>query len=70
MSSSEAPARSKLLSASDVAERLGLSLATLARLRAENAGPAWVRVGLRAIRYPEADLDAFLTAARHQPTAA
>lgn len=67
---SEAPIGSKLLSPSDVADRLGLSLKTLARLRAENAGPAWIRVGLRAIRYPEADLDAFLAAARHQPAVA
>lgn len=43
----------------EVAERLGLSVATLRAWRQKNRGPRYVRFG-RAVRYLPDDLDAFI----------
>lgn len=39
---------------------LGLSTATLARMRRDNNGPAFVRMGARVL-YRKSDLDAYIT---------
>jgi hypothetical protein len=52
----------------DAAARLGLKVATLRAWRHQGKGPAFLRLG-RAIRYLSSDLDEFVQANRHQPTA-
>ena len=52
----------------EAAGRLGLKVATLRAWRHQGRGPAFVRLG-RAIRYLGSDIDEFLTANRHRPTA-
>ena len=52
----------------EAAGRLGLKVATLRAWRHQGRGPAFVRLG-RAIRYLGNDIDEFLTANRHRPTA-
>jgi predicted site-specific integrase-resolvase len=52
----------------EAAGRLGLKVATLRAWRHQGRGPAFVRLG-RAIRYLGTDIDEFLTANRHRPTA-
>lgn len=47
----------------DVAERLGLAVATLRAWRHRHTGPRFVRFG-RAVRYLPADIDAFIAASR------
>jgi predicted DNA-binding transcriptional regulator AlpA len=61
-------ARNEPLAESDAAARLGLKVATLRAWRHQGRGPAFVRLG-RAIRYLASDIDEFLTANRHSPTA-
>jgi predicted DNA-binding transcriptional regulator AlpA len=45
----------------DVAHRLGTSIRTLERKRADGTGPRFVRVG-RLVRYTDPDVDAWITA--------
>ena len=56
------------LTETEAAGRLGLKVATLRAWRHQGRGPAFVRLG-RAIRYLRSDIDEFLTANRHHPTA-
>lgn len=49
------------LRAPEVAARLGVSIRTLEDWRRKRRGPPFVRVGPRAIVYPEADLNAWLS---------
>jgi predicted DNA-binding transcriptional regulator AlpA len=44
-----------------VAHRLGTSIRTLERKRADGTGPRFVRVG-RLVRYTDPDVDAWITA--------
>lgn len=44
----------------EAAQHLALSVHTLRAWRAQRRGPAFVRIGRRAIRYRMADLDAYL----------
>ncbi|KAB1068836.1 helix-turn-helix domain-containing protein [Methylobacterium planeticum] len=50
----------------EISDRLGVSLACLSKWRTEGKGPAFVKLGGErgAIRYSEADLEAFLDARR------
>jgi predicted site-specific integrase-resolvase len=50
-----------LLRPADVAQRLGKTIRTLTRWRAEGRGPEFIRVE-GEIRYPEHELTAWLTA--------
>ena len=54
-------ARATVLTEGQVAERLGLSVATLRAWRHRRTGPRFVRFG-RAVRYLPADLDEFIRA--------
>jgi predicted DNA-binding transcriptional regulator AlpA len=49
------------------AETLGLKRRTLQRYRELGIGPPYVRVGLRAVAYREADLEAWLLNRRNLP---
>jgi predicted DNA-binding transcriptional regulator AlpA len=51
------------------AELLGLSPATLASWRSRGRGPAFLRLGGRAIRYRRSDLERFLERERVVPNA-
>lgn len=55
---------SRPLTDAEVAARLGLKVATLRAWRHHGKGPAFVRLG-RAVRYLDADVNAFLAANRH-----
>lgn len=53
------------LSDNELAELLGVSKATLARMRRKGEGPPWMRVGASkntSIRYPKLDLAEWLEA--------
>jgi excisionase family DNA binding protein len=50
----------KLLSESEAADHLGVSPRTLANWRSRGGGPAYVRVGGKAVRYRFADLQEFV----------
>lgn len=49
------------------AQKLGVSLRMLAKLRHDNKLPPAFRVGKRALRWRESDVLAFLNANREQP---
>ena len=51
--------QSQALNETDVAKRLGLSVATLRAWRLKRKGPRFVRFG-RAVRYLSADVDRFI----------
>ena len=49
-----------LLDERELAARLGLSLSTLRNWRVARRGPAYVKVGMRSVRYRLADVEQFL----------
>ena len=51
-----------LLDERELAARLGLSLSTLRNWRVARRGPAYVKVGMRTVRYREGDIEQFLAA--------
>lgn len=57
----------KLVNERIVAERLGLSVKTVQKWRDAGHGPAWVRVGPRAVRYSERAIARYLEANERQP---
>lgn len=59
----ESDASAVYLTAKQAAHYLNSSTSTLAKRRLNGTGPAFVRIG-RAIRYPKADLDAWMDASR------
>jgi DNA-binding transcriptional regulator YiaG len=52
--------RPVVLSPSEAAQYLGVSVSTLKNWRAKNIGPRWVMRGARLVAYRPADLDRFL----------
>lgn len=58
----------KLLTTGEAACRLGVSKAFLERDRWAGARIPFVRVGTRAIRYRQSDLDAFIAKQIHRST--
>jgi excisionase family DNA binding protein len=44
----------------EVAQYLGVSVSTVRRWRLTGGGPRWVRIGGSSIRYPIADLEAYI----------
>lgn len=50
----------RILRTPEAARYVGLSASTLEKLRLVGQGPAWVRLGLRAVGYEIADLDRWL----------
>ena len=56
-----------MLNEREAACHLKVSPKTLTRWRWKGVGPAFVKVGARAVRYREEDLQAFLEAGRQSP---
>jgi predicted DNA-binding transcriptional regulator AlpA len=56
-----------VLNAEQVAQRLGLSISTLAKMRLYGTGPAYSKLGRRVV-YRLEDLEAWITANRYQST--
>ncbi|MGE3249695.1 MAG: helix-turn-helix transcriptional regulator [Hyphomonadaceae bacterium] len=52
--------QSMLVSTAQAAERLGLSVSTLAKMRVTGRGPSFVKIS-RAVRYRIEDLDAYIS---------
>lgn len=60
----------RFLTTKQVAELLGLHPITLARMRMNGTGPAFIVLSRRAVRYRESDLSAWLAArTKHEPPA-
>jgi len=49
------------LTTTDVAQSLKCSVSTLKRWRRGAQGPHWVQIGSRSVRYPVADLEAWMS---------
>jgi len=58
---------SQLINEQEAALRLGLKVPTLRRWRWAGRGPAFHKIG-GAVRYSDADVDAYITAARRRST--
>ncbi len=54
----------RVLRTQAAAAYVGLASATLEKLRSAGGGPRFLRIGLRAVGYDVADLDAWLDARR------
>ena len=65
----EPPASMKLLTARQAGELLGVSPETLERWRGAGAGPPFIKLSGKYVRYQQQDLDAFIQASRRQSTA-
>lgn len=50
-----------LLTPEQTAERLGVTVGTLANWRTAGDGPPYVKMGSKLVRYPEDDLRSWLT---------
>ncbi len=59
-----------LITPTEAAERLSVKAAVLERWRGNGAGPAFVRMSSKTIRYRPADLDAFVAGRVRNSTAA
>lgn len=57
---SATPERPVVLSPSEAAQYLGVSVSTLKNWRAKNIGPKWTLRGARLVAYRPADLEKFL----------
>jgi predicted DNA-binding transcriptional regulator AlpA len=62
-----APPADALLTTDQLAAELGISRASLEQLRARGGGPAFIRVGARAIRYRRSDISRFYESRVEQP---
>ncbi len=56
-----------VLDAPQTAQRLGLSISTLAKMRLYGTGPTYSKLGRRVVYRPE-DLESWITANRFQST--
>jgi Helix-turn-helix domain len=55
------------LSETDLAEELGVTVRTLQGWRQRRIGPAWTRIGGKAVIYPRIGIPAWLKANEQQP---
>ncbi|TAM96159.1 MAG: DNA-binding protein [Rhodanobacteraceae bacterium] len=55
----EAPNAADLLTTEEASAALAVTSKTLANWRAKREGPAFLKIGKRAVRYRRADLEAF-----------
>lgn len=58
----------RLLTTSQAADYLGLSVSTLCRWRSEGTGPRYTVLGRSAVRYTQASLEKFAAAGVRQST--
>ncbi|MHB1895425.1 MAG: helix-turn-helix transcriptional regulator [Metallibacterium sp.] len=56
-----------MLAEREVAKILALTVSTLRNWRVRGGGPAYVKIGARAVRYRESDLEAFIDAGLREP---
>lgn len=61
------PHGTSLLSTAAAARRLGLAPGTLTNMRHRQEGPAYTRLGRKAVRYSQADLDNWIAEGRTAP---
>jgi len=61
-------ATKRILRTPDAAEYTGLATSTLEKMRVLGSGPAFIRLGGRAVGYDLRDLDAWLDGQRQVPT--
>jgi predicted DNA-binding transcriptional regulator AlpA len=59
----------ELLTTEQLASELGISRRSFEQLRAKGGGPAFIRIGARAIRYRRSDIAAFYAARTELPGA-
>lgn len=59
-----------ILTPKELATEYRISARTLANWRASGVGPAFVKFGLRAVRYRRADVEAFIAGDADEGTAA
>jgi excisionase family DNA binding protein len=59
----------RLLTVSEAAQRLGVSVSYLNKLRGSGGGPAFMKLGSRRVAYDPADLAAWLQECRRTSTA-
>jgi predicted DNA-binding transcriptional regulator AlpA len=64
------PMAEKHLTPLELAQRLGVSLRSIERWRTTGEGPAFVRAGARAVRYPLAAIEAWEAGRLHTSRAA
>jgi predicted DNA-binding transcriptional regulator AlpA len=57
-----------LIRPSDIADELGVSVGNLAQMRFLGTGPAYIKVGGKAVRYRRSDVDAWIEANRRTST--
>lgn len=57
----------RLITAEEAADRLGMTRNALDVLRHRGGGPPYIKVGLRAVRYDPADIDRWITAQKITP---
>lgn len=55
----------KLQTTKEAARRLGVSHQTLEKWRSQKRGPHYHKIGSKAVRYSQSDLDAFMMGGRH-----
>ncbi len=60
----------KLFNTKEAAERLGVSMSFLERDRWAGARIPFIKIGSRAVRYRQADLDAYIQSRRKHSTSA
>lgn len=52
----------------ELADHLGTSLGNLAQMRYRGIGPKFIKIGGKAVRYRQSDIDAWLAAQTRQQT--
>ena len=57
----------ELLTEAQLADYLQVTRRTVQTWRMRGTGPAWIKVGEKAVRYAMADVQAYLNARRHEP---
>lgn len=57
----------RLLTPADLAEMLGVEVATLVDWRYRRQGPPWIKLGHRTVRYRRTSVERWLTAREQSP---
>jgi predicted DNA-binding transcriptional regulator AlpA len=68
MNTPPTPTEPRIFRTPDAARRVGLSESSLEKLRCRGDGPAFVKIGSRAVGYLIEDLDAWLVSRRRRST--
>ena len=60
--------RDPLIPPPEIADELGVSVSNLAQMRFLGTGPAFIKIGGKAVRYRRSDVDAWIEANRRTST--